>query len=107
MERANFSVSPAHHHHRPAHGAGTGFSAAAPPVPPACPACRWGGFGAGWARVWVDDVHFNLEYHVRHTALPSPGSDVQLEYRGLKSQGACATMGFPGDIGPPVPALVR
>lgn len=28
--------------------------------------------------VWVDDVHFNLEYHVRHTALPKPGSDEQL-----------------------------
>ncbi|MBA2625672.1 MAG: wax ester/triacylglycerol synthase family O-acyltransferase [Acidimicrobiia bacterium] len=28
--------------------------------------------------VWVDDPHFNLEYHVRHTALPSPGSDEQL-----------------------------
>jgi diacylglycerol O-acyltransferase len=28
--------------------------------------------------VWVDDTHFNLDYHVRHTALPSPGSDVQL-----------------------------
>ncbi len=23
--------------------------------------------------VWVDDPHFNLRYHVRHTALPSPG----------------------------------
>jgi diacylglycerol O-acyltransferase len=23
--------------------------------------------------VWVDDPHFNLEYHVRHTALPAPG----------------------------------
>ena len=23
--------------------------------------------------VWVDDPSFNLEYHVRHTALPSPG----------------------------------
>jgi diacylglycerol O-acyltransferase / wax synthase len=23
--------------------------------------------------VWVDDPHFRLEYHVRHTALPSPG----------------------------------
>ena len=22
--------------------------------------------------VWVDDPHFNLEYHVRHTALPAP-----------------------------------
>jgi WS/DGAT/MGAT family acyltransferase len=28
--------------------------------------------------VWVDDVHFRLEYHLRHTALPSPGSDEQL-----------------------------
>ena len=28
--------------------------------------------------VWVDDTDFNLEYHVRHTALPSPGSDEQL-----------------------------
>ena len=24
--------------------------------------------------VWVDDPHFHLEYHVRHTALPAPGS---------------------------------
>lgn len=36
-----------------------------------------------------------------------PGNDVQLEYRGLKSQGACGTTGFPGDSGPPVPALVK
>jgi diacylglycerol O-acyltransferase / wax synthase len=28
--------------------------------------------------VWVDDPHFNLPYHVRHTALPEPGSDQQL-----------------------------
>ncbi len=28
--------------------------------------------------VWVDDNHFNLDYHVRHTALPAPGRDVQL-----------------------------
>ncbi|MDQ1636215.1 MAG: diacylglycerol O-acyltransferase / wax synthase [Frankiaceae bacterium] len=28
--------------------------------------------------VWVDDPHFNLDYHVRHTALPAPGSDEQL-----------------------------
>lgn len=28
--------------------------------------------------VWVDDPHFNLEYHVRHTALPSPGDDLAL-----------------------------
>ncbi len=23
--------------------------------------------------VWVDDPSFNLEYHIRHTALPAPG----------------------------------
>jgi diacylglycerol O-acyltransferase len=28
--------------------------------------------------VWVDDPHFNLDYHVRHTALPSPGDDEEL-----------------------------
>src|SRR3954469_16470948 len=28
--------------------------------------------------VWVDDPTFNLEYHVRHTALPSPGEIDQL-----------------------------
>ncbi len=28
--------------------------------------------------VWVDDPGFNLEYHVRHTALPLPGSWEQL-----------------------------
>jgi WS/DGAT/MGAT family acyltransferase len=27
---------------------------------------------------WVDDPCFNLQYHVRHTALPRPGSDEQL-----------------------------
>jgi diacylglycerol O-acyltransferase / wax synthase len=27
---------------------------------------------------WVDDPNFNLDYHVRHTALPKPGSDDQL-----------------------------
>jgi WS/DGAT/MGAT family acyltransferase len=27
---------------------------------------------------WVDDPCFNLEYHVRHTALPSPGGDDEL-----------------------------
>jgi diacylglycerol O-acyltransferase len=29
--------------------------------------------------VWVDDPHFNLAYHVRHTALPAPGDDRDLE----------------------------
>jgi diacylglycerol O-acyltransferase len=28
--------------------------------------------------VWVDDPHFNARYHVRHSALPAPGSDEQL-----------------------------
>jgi diacylglycerol O-acyltransferase len=28
--------------------------------------------------VWVDDPHFRLEYHVRHTALPPPGGDEEL-----------------------------
>jgi len=28
--------------------------------------------------VWVDDPHLNLDYHVRHTALPEPGSEEQL-----------------------------
>ena len=28
--------------------------------------------------VWVDDPHFNLQYHVRHTAIPSPGSPEQV-----------------------------
>ena len=29
--------------------------------------------------VWVDDANFNIEYHVRHTALPRPGSMEQLK----------------------------
>jgi WS/DGAT/MGAT family acyltransferase len=28
--------------------------------------------------VWADDPSFNLEYHVRHAALPAPGSEQQL-----------------------------
>ena len=31
--------------------------------------------------VWVDDPHFDLDYHVRHTALPRPGSLSQFDYR--------------------------
>ncbi|MFP3881735.1 MAG: WS/DGAT/MGAT family O-acyltransferase [Actinomycetota bacterium] len=30
--------------------------------------------------VWVDDQHFNFDYHVRHTSLPRPG-----EYQQLKN----------------------
>jgi diacylglycerol O-acyltransferase / wax synthase len=28
--------------------------------------------------VWVDDPHFNLAFHVRHSALPPPGAEEQL-----------------------------
>ena len=28
--------------------------------------------------VWVDDPHFNLPFHLRHSALPKPGSEEQL-----------------------------
>jgi WS/DGAT/MGAT family acyltransferase len=28
--------------------------------------------------LWIDDPRFNIEYHVRHTALPSPGGIAQL-----------------------------
>src|SRR5918995_3084930 len=28
--------------------------------------------------LWTDDPRFNLDYHVRHTALPAPGSIEQL-----------------------------
>jgi WS/DGAT/MGAT family acyltransferase len=34
-------------------------------------------FGQGRPK-WVDDPHLNLRYHVRSTALPSPGSELQL-----------------------------
>src|SRR3954467_5984385 len=29
--------------------------------------------------VWVDDPHFNAEYHIRHTALPRPGTERELK----------------------------
>ena len=29
--------------------------------------------------VWIDDDHFNIHYHVRHTALPKPGDERQLK----------------------------
>jgi len=29
--------------------------------------------------LWADDVNFNLTYHIRHTALPSPGGEAQLK----------------------------
>jgi WS/DGAT/MGAT family acyltransferase len=29
--------------------------------------------------VWVDDPHFSLDFHIRHTALPKPGDESQLK----------------------------
>ncbi len=29
--------------------------------------------------VWIDDEHFDIDYHVRHTSLPRPGSEAQLK----------------------------
>ncbi|MBW2383967.1 MAG: wax ester/triacylglycerol synthase family O-acyltransferase [Deltaproteobacteria bacterium] len=29
--------------------------------------------------VWVDDAHFNIDYHIRHTALPRPGGVEELK----------------------------
>jgi WS/DGAT/MGAT family acyltransferase len=29
--------------------------------------------------VWVDDEHFDLDYHLRHTSLPRPGGEQQLK----------------------------
>jgi diacylglycerol O-acyltransferase / wax synthase len=40
-------------------------------------------FGLG-RPLWVDDTHFNPEYHIRHTALPSPGNYEKL--RALASR---------------------
>ena len=28
--------------------------------------------------VWIDDPHFSLDYHMRHTAIPAPGTEAQL-----------------------------
>src|SRR5215212_455318 len=29
--------------------------------------------------LWIDDHSFNIEYHVRHSALPAPGTEAQLQ----------------------------
>jgi diacylglycerol O-acyltransferase len=46
-------------------------------------------FGLG-RPVWVDDPHFSLHYHLRHTALPQPGGDEQL--RALTSRVMAQTL---------------
>jgi diacylglycerol O-acyltransferase / wax synthase len=28
--------------------------------------------------IWVDDPHFSLDYHLRHTAIPAPGGELEL-----------------------------
>ena len=28
---------------------------------------------------WVDDIHFNMHYHLRHTAVPAPGGERQIQ----------------------------
>lgn len=38
---------------------------------------RFAPFGLG-RPVWEDDPHYNLAYHLRHTALPPPGDDADL-----------------------------
>jgi WS/DGAT/MGAT family acyltransferase len=30
--------------------------------------------------VWVDDEHFALDYHLRHSSLPRPGTEIQLKH---------------------------
>jgi diacylglycerol O-acyltransferase len=35
-------------------------------------------FGQG-RPVWADDPHFNVSFHIRHTALPRPGGDAELK----------------------------
>src|SRR3954451_17561464 len=34
--------------------------------------------------VWVDDPHLNIDYHVRQSALPAPGSEEQLRNLGAR-----------------------
>jgi diacylglycerol O-acyltransferase / wax synthase len=53
------------------------FRAKLPLVPRYRQVVRTVPFGLG-RPVWVDDPHFNIEYHIRHTSLPHPGSEAQL-----------------------------
>lgn len=34
--------------------------------------------------VWVDDAHFNLDYHIRHVSLPRPGSIEELKKKAAR-----------------------
>jgi diacylglycerol O-acyltransferase len=33
---------------------------------------------AAGSPVWIDDPHFSIDYHIRHTAVPAPGTEQQL-----------------------------
>ena len=69
-------------------------------------ASRWGG------PFWVDDPNFNLDYHVRHTALPTPGSEDQLRQlagphllpAARPLEAALGDLGRPGPRGRPLRA---
>jgi len=39
--------------------------------------------------------------------ISDPGSDVRLEFRGMKENSDCGSAGVPGDLGAPIPVLVR
>ena len=45
--------------------------------------------------VWVDDPDFDLRYHIRHTALPRPGGDVQLSKLIARVMGQRLDRDFP------------
>ncbi len=44
-------------------------------------------FPASNRPVWVDDAHFDFDYHVRHTGLPRPGTDEQLKLLAGRAMG--------------------
>ena len=41
--------------------------------------------------LWIDDPTFNIEYHVRHTALPAPGAVEQLRQLAAGSSPSAST----------------
>ena len=48
--------------------------------------------------LWVDDPTFNLEYHVRNTALPAPGSEEQLWRLAARIGFGCLSLGGGGTV---------
>lgn len=54
-----------------------GFQAVLHHVPRYRQKLAW--FPADDRAYWVDDAQFNIDYHVRHIALPRPGSEAQLK----------------------------